>query len=132
MKIFLALGTFYPLDYDGLNHFEIVNLKDNSEKGFTCACKTNYVPDANGNCVFDQSVCADKLANVDWKGMNAASTTRPSATRFNGHKTDASGSKAIHAASVKLFQIENQKYKTIEIEKSPQIPVQKVIAILNG
>lgn len=64
--------------------------------------------------------------------MNAASTTRPSATRFNGHKTDASGSKAIHAASVKLFQIENQKYKTIEIEKSPQIPVQKVIAILNG
>ena len=55
--------------------------------------------------------------------MNAASTTRPSATRFNGHKTDASGSKEIHAASVKLFQIENQKYKTIEIEKSPQIPV---------
>ena len=43
--------------------------------------------------------------------MSAASTTRPSATRFNGHKTDASGSKAIHAASVKLFQIENQKYK---------------------
>ena len=84
--------------------------KVNLKKGFTCACKTNYVDDGSGNCVFDQSICADKLANIDWKGFTAY-------TRFSGSRTNSAGSPAIHAATV-CFMNHDQYQRSTDQSRS--------------